>query len=441
MKTEIFGYELTEGQVEIVSKLINPRFKRLIISAMTRYGKSRMAAIGTLLYILRNENKNIALIAPTHDQTSILRNYIAEIIAEYPVLGELVDAPTEADITRLKKEASKRRVTFKNGCELRTLTAHGSGKSLMGFGADLIILDEVCLIDDDVFKSRISRMLGDDPENSKLVELLNPWHRENFAYQHWQSDNFEKIHIDWRQAMDEGRTTQSWVDEQREMLSNYHFTVLYESHFPEQSEDGLFQYSWIQDAKHTPIEIKDPEHIWSLDVAEGGEDYNVLTFTEQKDNEVIIKEQKAWDEADTMKTVKKVKSEYNKAVEKPDAIRVDGIGIGKGVCDRLKEMGLPALEIKVSKKANKKEEFRNLKAEAYWQMRDAFEKGNVYLQGDLKDFENEVMQITTDRTAGGRLKIIDPSKSPDYADSAMLAVGKFKQKKDAGVGYAKGVRW
>ena len=432
MQTEIFGYELTQSQTKIVGKIIDPDCRRLIVSAMTRYGKTRMASLGVLLYILRNEDKNIALIAPTHDQTNILRNYIAETIADYPQLRDLVDAPDQSDISRLKKEASKRRVTFQNGCELRTLTAHGSGDSLMGFGADLIVLDEVCLIDDDVYKSRISRMLGDDPENSKLVELLNPWHRENFAFQHWQSDRFEKIHVDWRDALAEGRTTRDWIEQQREELSKYHFTVLYESHFPEETQEGLFRYSWIQKAKDRDIQLDHYDEIWGLDVAEGGDDYNVLSITHQGGEIVKLIEQLKWDEADTMKTVNRVQKLYEKHDKAPQFIKVDSIGIGKGVCDRLKEMGLPAEEVKVSKKADDPDKYRNLKAETYWNLRDKFEDGYIYFDNISQELENELMQITTDQTAGGKLKIIDPSKSPDHADSLMLSI--CKSSKNVGVG-------
>lgn len=312
MQTEVFGYQLTDKQTDIFIKMIDPDCRRLIVSAMTRYGKTRVASLGVLAYIMRNEDKNIALIAPTHDQTNILRNYIAETIAEYPQLRELVDAPNQSDISRLKKEASKRRVTFKNGCELRTLTAHGSGDSLMGFGAHLIVLDEVCLIDDDVYKSRISRMLGDGPDNSKLVELLNPWHRENMAFQHWTSDRFDKIHVDWRDALAEGRTTRDWIEQQRDELSKYHFNVLYESHFPDETQEGLFKYSWIQKAKDRDIELKKYDEIWGLDIAEGGDDFNVLTRTRQKGEIVKVIEQLKWDEADTMKTVNRVKNLYEK---------------------------------------------------------------------------------------------------------------------------------
>jgi phage terminase large subunit-like protein len=92
---------------------------------MTRYGKTRVVAIALLLYVLNSVNKKILIIAPTLDQTNIIRNYIAEMIADNTTLCNLVDHQTHTGPEHLKSEMSKKRITFKNGCEIITLTAHG----------------------------------------------------------------------------------------------------------------------------------------------------------------------------------------------------------------------------------------------------------------------------------------------------------------------------
>ncbi len=47
----LLGYDATLGQQAIVGAVLNPKVKRLIISCMTRYGKTRFVAIGLLLII------------------------------------------------------------------------------------------------------------------------------------------------------------------------------------------------------------------------------------------------------------------------------------------------------------------------------------------------------------------------------------------------------
>jgi phage terminase large subunit-like protein len=83
----LYGFRLTAGQIDIIGQVVDPTIKRLIISCMTRYGKTQVVAIALLRYILVNTNKRVLIIAPTLDQTNIIRNYVAEIIADDPELS------------------------------------------------------------------------------------------------------------------------------------------------------------------------------------------------------------------------------------------------------------------------------------------------------------------------------------------------------------------
>jgi len=425
MRAEIFGYKLTPGQLKIVGSVLDPQVKRLSVCAMTRYGKTRAAAIAVLLYILTNSHKRIAFIAPTRDQTAIIRNYCAEHIAENRALANLVDSHSRGDPESLKKEVSKKRITFRNGCEILTLTAHGTGeepgKQLMGFGADVIILDEACLILEEVYTSRISRMLGDSPD-SKLIELVNPWHRRNFAWRHWQNPNFEHIHIDWRQALREGRTTETFIQEQRDELSSYEFTVLYDSEFPTEAEDTLISWAWIEAAKEAQPKLDDSIMIkvWGLDVGEQGPDLTVLTESITDGVAYIIKRQFVIDEKDTMHTANRV----SRIVPKDEQINVDSIGVGAGVYSRLRELGHNAQSIRVSEKATlQPERYLNLKAQRYWQLRTVYENRQIRDETKNKHLPRQLSQMRYEFTSAGKIKIIDPEgKSPDFADSAMLCM-------------------
>ena len=242
-----FNFDLTEGQEEIVRIISFAEHKRISINAYTRYGKTRAVALGISLYIIYNTNKKIALIAPQREQTDILREYIAECIIASKRLRDLVEIDKTRDIQSLKKEASRNRQTFKNGCEYRIFSAYREAYRLMGFGAHLIVKDETALISRKA-SSKIARMLGDDPENAVLIEITNPWDRDTVAYDHWTNPEWYKIHIDYRQGIKEGRTTKEFIEEQRKELTPMEFKVLYESEYPEDPEDTLIRWEWIQKA-------------------------------------------------------------------------------------------------------------------------------------------------------------------------------------------------
>ena len=99
----LFKVTLTPKQCLIARAMAYEESKRIVIAAMTRWGKSYGVSIGILLYILFHEDKKINLISPTFDQTGILRNYEAEFISVCPPLLNLLEVEY-GGIERLKKE-------------------------------------------------------------------------------------------------------------------------------------------------------------------------------------------------------------------------------------------------------------------------------------------------------------------------------------------------
>lgn len=473
----LFTQDPTDTQVEVIREIAFGEHKRIIILAHTRYGKTYAVALAVLLYIIFNEKKKIGLIAPIREQTGILRNYIADFCVQSPVFRSLIDLDLTG-LDRLKKEVSKNRITFKNGCSLQVLSAEGEATRLMGWGFDLVILDESCLIGAEVYRQKISRMLGDSPE-AILVDIGNPWNRNNHFYKHWLDPGFKKIHIGYETGLKEGRITQEFVDEQRSVLTANEFRILYEANFPEESEDALLRTVWIEDAlkrkfdfdsaakkeqslralieeklkigegeptiipemeklgmqqencfeiiskvkeKSTESLIPVPKIVMGLDVAEMGLDSTVLTVCRTFENKFELIAVYSWDKKDTMVTAGKVDELCRK--HNPSVINVDATGVGSGVASRLQELHWPARAIKVGMSPTTdraKERFQNLKAEYYWRMRDIFEQGNVSIieTGRLRE---ELSSMRYEFGSTRKIRIVDPEKSPDFSDSLMLCL-------------------
>ena len=422
MKAKILGYTLQDGQLRIIGSVLDPECKRLIVSAYTQYGKTRAVAIGVLLRILKPAKKKIVFIGPTIDQTNIIRNYVAELISADPRLSALVDTPKRR-AADLKKEMSKKRLTFKTGWEIVTLTAYGAGeepgKQLMGHGGDIIIIDEACLIDDEVYRKRISRMWGSKAD-AEVIILVNPWHRRNFAFRAWRNPKYRKIHIPWQQGVREGRVTREYIEEQRRELTAYEFKVLYDSEFAEDAEDTLIRWEWIQQALKRKIQFTGvPRTVWGLDIAEKGADKTILTQALTDGMYFQIQRQLHIPDRDTMPTANTV----NKLVPKTDQINVDSIGVGAGVCSRLRELGHNAVGIRVSMApTSEADRYLNQKAQRYWRLRRLFEEGLISIPNEPHLIE-QLSQMRYEFTPVGKIKIVDPEgKSPDYADSLMLAI-------------------
>jgi phage terminase large subunit-like protein len=136
-----FGVKLFPYQKQIVESIFSDS-RKVTIRACTRAGKSYTVALSCLLYALVKNNKKVGIIAPTQHKTKIVMGYIADFLSQSQELMDLLDMDISAkDVRRFKKEASKQRITFKNGCSIEVLTADllKGGQALMGRAFDLTV--------------------------------------------------------------------------------------------------------------------------------------------------------------------------------------------------------------------------------------------------------------------------------------------------------------
>jgi len=433
-----FNVNLTKNQEVIVKNIVFNESKRIVISCMTRYGKSWSVSLGILLWILRNKGKKVVIVAPTNEKTTIIRNYIANFTSYSPVFSNLIDID-KTGVERIRKEVSKRRITWKNGVEMRTLSAEGKGEQLMGFGADLVVVDEICDIDLEVYHSKILRMLGDS-NDSCFVGIGNPWHKNSPMWEEWINPNWLKIQIGFDIALKEGRITEDFINEQKQVLTEQEFQILYKAEFPEEEPDSLISWSWVNNAIGKKFDVFEEFEVFAgVDVAEQGNDLTVVTIGRKnlKTNDYVIDCIESWGKIDLMPTVARILpliSQYN--VQK---IRVDATGVGSGVYSRLEEIRREG-KIKCKVESFKggltpstdefKQRFLNLKAEAYWHLRRLFEEGKISIPKHNVLIE-QLTKMKWELTSSEKIRIMSPGqkegdtaieKSPDFSDSLNISV-------------------
>lgn len=428
-----FGDDITPSQETIIRAVAFDEHPRVVICCMTRYGKSWSVARGILLWIASHPNKRLAIVAPTADKTSIIRNYFANLVTECPFFLDLLDLE-RTGAARIRREVSHTRMTWKNGVETKTLSADGRGAALMGFGADKVIVDETCDIPYEVYRAKITRMLGDNPDTT-YVEIGNPWHRDNQMWEHWTNPDWCHIHVGYKIALEDGRITRDFLEEQRATLTDREFQVLYSAEFPETSEDALINWEWIE--RSYKKERTTPEGavrvFAGVDVAEQGNDLTVVTIGSIDNNGYWrILGLESWGKTDLMPTVGRlvpILERYN-----VDVVRVDANGIGSGVYGRLSEM---RTEGRVSSKVvpfkggispssnTSKERFMNANAESYWYLRGLFENGKIELPA-RRELVTQLSRMKWEFTSAQKIRIRRPGekegdtseeKSPDFADS------------------------
>ncbi len=436
-----FDVNLTPIQLSTVRKIVFKEYNKFSISAMTRYGKSFIIAIAMGLYILLNKDQKIRFIAPTSEQSLILRDYLAEMMRTCKQLLEITEF-THAQEEKLTTQSSRAFQTFTNGMSYRVFTAHDEADSLMGHGlgneGGVLIIDEACQIKKRAAYAKIMRMLGDNPDKTILIELYNPWDRDTVAFEHSIDPKYHRIHIGWSDALKEGRTTKKFIDERKEELTPIEFTVLYESLFPQQAEDAVFNLERIRECIQNYEDFGSDTRIISCDVADKGLDKTVIMVGSYRKTDGKYKIEEIFSENLSEST--DVAGRINNLMlrDRPlypnFIVNIDSIGVGTGVLSMVREFNKENnLSVEVNgchfgeKPTEEEERFLNKKAQFYFKLKEYTENQMIFLI-ENKHLIKELTGITWKFNSRNKIQIVDPEeKSPDFADALVYFIWKDKK--------------
>lgn len=207
--------------------------------------------------------------------------------------------------------------------------------------------------------------------------------------------------------------------------SLYQIRVLGE--FPSEAEDALIPLKLIEQAVERVPKAEDDGDSGKLieigvDVARFGTDRTVICV--RRGDQVV--EINSFARQDTMQTVGTVIDSVRR--HSPSAVRIDEVGIGAGVVDRLREQRIRGVVgVNVGRRSTRPEHFANLRAELYDGLRERFQQGRISIPGDA-DLIGELTSLRYLFTSSGQIRLEGKEelrargdRSPDRADALMLA--------------------
>lgn len=195
-----------------------------------------------------------------------------------------------------------------------------------------------------------------------------------------------------------------------------------------EQDDYLFTHTLLKQSYKLAFNKKEnSKRILACDIARFGQDSTVFTILENRGPmywEQIFKEShKGKDLMWTTGRFVDLRREFKTIVNV-----ADDDGLGGGVVDRLKEIGLTIVDFKGGQKAKNDELYGNRRSEGFFTLKEMVEKGYLKI---LNDF-NMIDQLLTIRykyNSKGQRFILskdelrkDGIKSPDEADALMMAV-------------------
>lgn len=428
--------DLSENQQKVFDLILYRQHKRSQIIMPTQYGKSLTVACAVLLRAI-TKNERFTILAPSEKKAGIIMGYLIDHVFDQPFLLEQLELDASTKLDKLRRERSRDNLTFKGGGGVKTLTLDSrNGKrsieAAMGFGGNRLILDESSLVDDTLYAT-VKRMLGGYPyEDTFLLEIGNPFHRNHFL-RTWQSDRYYKIFVDYHIALAEGRYSLEFIEEMREEAF---FDVFYECKFPQEDEIDERGYRQLLTTDQIEAAFVDeiPEDKTPLKLGEdigGGGDYNAYCLRSPKyawleganrSNDTMVNASETVRIIEAQEYILPDNTKHRRL--KGEDVYIDDIGIGRGVSDRLKEMGYSINGVSVGGKPQDETKYKNIKAEAFWNARTWILAGGK-LKRDARFYQLAWIKykVTTDKVIQ-----IEPKeelkkrsgKSPDFAEAFML---------------------
>lgn len=192
--------------------------------------------------------------------------------------------------------------------------------------------------------------------------------------------------------------------------------------FPRDTSNALVPLYLLEEAQNRTLEPGYP-HRLSLDVARFGEDESVM-YERRGDVYRLVD---SWQGLRTTEST--ARASHNFFARGAQDIVVDSVGVGGGVVDQMFEQGLPVVALNVGDSpADDDKLFANMRAELFWGIRQAAEKGTLDLDPEDEDLVAELSNIRyTHRKKDGAIQIeskVDMKRrgmgSPDHADALVL---------------------
>lgn len=382
-------------------------------------GKSTIIAILGLWFPLTHYDSKTVVTANSQDQ--LRTNNWPELRKQ----SKLLPAPLLAQI-----QIDEERLYLKSDPEMsfvvrRTASKHNP-EALAGIHAEhvLYLIDEASGIDDIVFETAQGSL---STPGACACMFSNPTRVVGFFYatHHQLAHRWRCFHVSSRDVP-RARGHIEDIEAAYGKGSN-RARVRIDGEFPTQDDNTVIPLEWVKAAVDRDVVRLDYLPVWGVDVARFGDDRSALA---KRQANRLLEPVKWWHNKDTMQLSGIIHNEYHATHEdmRPKEILVDVIGVGSGVVDRCRELGLPVRGINVAEANATLDQCMRLRDEIWWRAREWFESKDCSIPNDPK-LMSELVVPTYDAHSSGRIvveskkdtkKRIPEMGSPDIADAFVL---------------------
>lgn len=416
------GPELWQGNfLKDVDCAITEGKRRFSVRAGHGPGKSTVEAWLILWFVLFHRNLKVPVTANSQDQ---LRDVVWAEISRWhrelpPFMRDMIEITAERVFVKADPEAAF--------AVARTARPE-KPEALQGFHAETLafFIEEASGIEDIIFETAGGALSS---ANSWVFMFANPTRTSGYFYRshHANRDSWRCYHVPCSHS---SRVSPNYAQEiEREYgRSSNVYRVRVEGEFPLTEDDSVISLGIIRAAVGREIALTDASPVWGLDVARFGDDSSALV---KRQGRRLLEPSREWKKLDLMQLCGIISREYTMTpIEtRPTSINIDVIGLGSGVVDRLRELGLPARGINVGESPSTDEgRYMRLRDELWFKAREWFETRAVLIPDD----EPLIAELVVPKykiESSGKIKVESKDemkkrgeRSPNRADAFCLTL-------------------
>lgn len=421
----VWGRTRWSRQHEIRDSIWNRRWTH--VQSANSIGKTNELAATAIEWLVRNKGGRVLITGPTHDAAKFgLFASIRSMVHEAERKGVVFGPPIGEEYWRLGEEWDMRVASVDNISAIQG----ARGKRC------LILIDEAQGLHDPKLLDAIESLMT--ASGSRMVASGNPLAPTGPFYDHLENPDwnviaisgFEHPNVVLNEEVIPGAITNLWIEERRRKWreGSIEWTARVLGQFPKQGEDQLIGLDDLEAcAEITPKIDEDPRS--GLDVALDGDQSVQATY----DRTRTLRHVDAWRDRDTMATVGRALANARRANAN---IRVDCIGIGAGVGDRLREQGHRVDMVNFSEEPQRDYDaispetlFANRRAELWYRMRAMLRAREISIPKEHREVWADLLAPRYGYDSAGRIKIESKEaikkrigRSPDHGDATVIAL-------------------
>ena len=397
-------------QADIHRELEAHRF--CVLVAHRRMGKT-VLAVNHLIkqaILCKRHRPVLAYIAPYRGQAKqVAWDYLKHYTAPLP--GRTVNE-------------SELMLTLPNGAAIRLFGADNPD-ALRGLYFDGVVMDEVAQMRPEVWQEIVRPALAD--RGGWAVFIGTP-KGANLFQQLYELARREQLagNKDWCAMLYAVDQTHAVPEEElaslKAEMSENSFRQEFLCDFAAASDDVFIPLPMVREAVNREMDSTMYQHapiVLGVDVARFGDDRSVITVRQG----LMLLQQVSYRGMDLMTLSSKVAAKAQEV--DADAVFVDGVGVGAGVVDRLRQLGLDVIDAQAGAKALDPSKYVNRRAEMWQAMHDWLRDGGSI--PDDADLVADLSGLTYSFAPGGQIKLESKDDlkkrglpSPDTADSLAL---------------------